>query len=606
MRRAWGAWGALAILVIALWGTAPAGSAAPLDAPATLPLSQVRPGMTGYGLTVIHGTTIERFAIKILGILKGGLTSDLILFRATGPVINEAGGTAEGMSGSPIFLDGKIIGALSYGYHFAGRDADLSLATPIEDMLKILTPARAGRDGGDAGRHPTVYDAASPVLTPAGAVSRVFLMRSTVEAAAYNAHPLPQTVAVAPTVVPMFAAGLSPKAFTLLARALGRYNVVPMQGYGGTKVFTPPPVQPGSSLGVELVRGDVEMGAIGTVTYRRGSRVLAFGHPILNAGQATLPLTAAWIDTVVRSLEFPFKEGSIGPLVGMTTEDRATGVGGVVGQFPRMFGVRVRVRDAAEGPVHETDAQVIRRADLAESLVPLVALSGVQRSLDRVSGGSAAVRIALRARGIPREIVREDLAYDIADIATASVLNVPDATQLLFGNFFKTLDPIDMTLDIVVSPRSNTALLVSARPEVRTVSPGQRVRVAIGLWPYGGTHQINRATQFTVPHDFPPGPAFLLVGTVGSLNDPTPTDQKFQVLTSVLGSPSGNASSLDEAVQQFEDFGKNTDVLVALLPAPVLEAVGGNANPSFDSTAATALPTDWVVLGRFQIPMVVK
>jgi hypothetical protein len=597
-------WGVLAVLVMALGGIPSAGRAAPSDAPQILPLAQIKPGMTGYGLTVIRGTTIDRFAIQIMGTLRGGPSSDLILFRATGPVIRDAGGTASGMSGSPLYVGDRVIGALSYGYHFAGVDADLSLATPIEDMLKILA-SPPSRDAGVRG--PRTYEAASPIATALGPISRVVLMNSTAEAAAYNAHPLPQSIAVAPTAVPVFAAGVSSRALPLLSRFLARYNVAPMQGYGGTRQFAAPPVVPGSSLGIELARGDVEVGAIGTVTYRRGDQILAFGHPLLNAGTAAMPLTAAWIDTVVRSVDFPFKEGSIGPIVGTAIQDRGTGMAGQVGRFPRLFGVRVRVRDG-EGAVRETDAQVVRRGDLAEALVPVVALSAVQRSLDRVSGGSARVRIALRARGVAHEIVREDLAYDVADIATASVLDVPGATQLLFGNFFKTLDPIDMTVDVVVQNQSNTALLVSATTPTRTVTPGQRVRVEIGLFPYGGKEPITRTVQFTVPRDFPSGPAFLLVGSAGGLNDPSgmPTDQKFQLLVAQQGMPQGTAKSLDEAVEQFQEFGKNTDVLVDLLPAPVLEAVGGNANPGFELLAGTFVPTDVVVLGRFQIPMVVK
>jgi hypothetical protein len=600
VRKAWG----MLVLAMALAVMPSSGYAAPTDAPPILPLAQVKPGMTGYGLTVISGTKIVRFAIQIMGILKGGPASDLILFRATGPVIRDAGGTASGMSGSPLYVGDRVIGALSYGYHFAGVDADLSLATPIEDMLKILA-APAPREAGV--RDPRVYQAASPVATAAGPVARVVLMNSPADAAAYNAHPLPGSVAVAPTAVPMFAAGFSSRSMALLTRLLGRYNVVPMQGYGGNREFTPPPVEPGSSLGVELARGDVEVGAIGTVTYRRGNRILAFGHPLLNAGLAAMPLTAAWINTVVRSLDFPFKEGSIGPIVGTAIQDRGIGMAGEVGRFPRLFGVRVRVRDG-DGPMRETGVQVVGRADLAEALVPMVALSAVQRSLDRVSGGSARVRVALRARGVAHEIVREDLAYDTADIATASVLDVPGATQLLFGNFFKTLDPVDMTVDISVQNPPNTALLVSATTSTKIVSPGQRVQVEIGLFPYGGKAQVKRTVQFTVPRDFPPGPAFLLVGTAGGLNDPSgiPPDQKFQLLVAQQGTPQGTAKSLDEAVEQFQDFGKNTDVIVDLLPAPVLQAVGGNANPGFELSAGTFVPTDSVVLGRFQIPMVVK
>ncbi len=598
--------GALAILAITLGGT-PVGTAAPSDAPAITPLSQVRPGMAGYGLTVLRGTTIERFDVQILGILKGGPASDLILFRATGPAIDQAGGTAEGMSGSPIFVNGGIIGALGYGFHFAGRDSNLSLATPIEEMLRLLAQPGAGSGrAAQEGRGPRIFQAAAPIPTAAGAISRVVLMESPADARAYNAHPLPRTIAASPAAVPMFVAGVSPAAFTLATRVLGRYNVIPTQGYGGSRDFTPPPVEPGSSLGVELVRGDVEMGALGTVTYRRGNQILAFGHPFLNAGAAAMPMTAAWIDTVVRSVDSPFKQGSLGPLVGGTTQDRSTGLGGEVGRYPRMFAVRVRVRDSERGPVHETNAQVVRRPDLAESLVPLVVLSGVQRALDRVSGGSARVRIGLRVRGIERDIVREDLAYDAGDIATAAVLEVPGASQLLFGNFFKTLDPIDMTVDIGVESQPNTALLVRASPEPRTVSRGQHVRVGLRLWPYGGSAPVDRTVQFMVPDDFPPGPAFLIVGSGGGLNDPTPVQQKFQILVGFQATPPGSAGSLAGALDDFENFGMNTDVLVDLLPAPVVEAVGANANPAFTSTAATSLRTEWVVLGRFQIPMVVK
>jgi hypothetical protein len=563
--------------------------------------------MTGYGLTVLQGTRIERFGIQILGILKGGPSSDLILFRATGPVIQESGGTAAGMSGSPLYVDGRVIGGLSYGYHFAGKDADLSLATPIEEMLKLLVPSASGEAGAVGGSIPGVFEARTPFATPAGLVSRVFLMRSSADAVAYNAHPLPQSVAVAPTAVPVLTGGFSPNALALLGRRLGRYNVVPMQGYGGTRQFTPPEVEPGSSLGIELARGDIEVGAIGTVTYRRGSQILAFGHPLLNSGQAAIPLASAWIDTVVRSLDFPFKEGSFGPLVGSMTQDRSTGVAGEVGRFPRLFSIRVRVRDGA-GPMHEIDAQVIRRGDLAEALVPTVVLSAVQRSLDRVSSGSARVRIGLRSRGVAHEIVREDLAFDAADIATASVLDVPGATQLLFGNFFKALEPIDMTVDIAVQARPNTALLVAADTSTRTVHPGQRVRVEIGLVAYGDAAPVTRAVEFNIPRDFPKGPAFLLVGSAGGLNDPAPipSDQKFQLLVGLQRIPQGNAASLDDAVDQFEHSGKNTEVLVTLAPAAVLQAVGGNANPAFEAAAGTSFSTDWVVLGRFQIPMVVE
>src|SRR5579872_494146 len=594
------AWTIAIIAATVLGGIAPKGLAQGPAAPPTMPLSAVRPGMTGYGLTVIHGTAIQRFDVTILGILHGGAAAgDLILFRAGGSLIKDAGGSAAGMSGSPIYIRDRMIGALSYGYQFPGPDADLSLATPIDQMLKVLGNASPPASTSA----PRVYTADHPVATPAGPVTRVLVMDSAADAAAYNARPLPGIAAVVPTAVPLFSSGLSPNAFGLLSRVLRRYNVVPHQRYASARAFVAPPLQPGSSLGVELVRGDADVGAIGTVTYRRGDQILAFGHPFLNAGTASMLLSTAYIDTVVRALDQPFKEGSIGSLVGTVSQDRSVGISGTVAKFPRTFGVRVQIRDADAGIMQTLGAQVVRRPDLAEGLVPTAVLSLVQRGLDRVAGGSAQVRIVLRARQFPSEIVREDLAYDIGDIATASVLDVPAATQLLFGNFFSSVDPIDMSISVTVTRRPNTALLVAARPNTTTVHPGDTVRVGVALRPYGDGDQVSQVIQFVVPQSFPSGPAFLLVGTAGTLNNAngaSPADE-FQALVQQEGTPSG-AASLGEAIDEFQHVGKNTEVLVELVPEGVLTAVGNNANPGFDVPAGTTMPTPWIVLGKFQIP----
>jgi hypothetical protein len=582
-------------------GLPPAGA----DPQAILPLSAVRAGMHGYGLTVIHGTTIQRFNVNVLGVLKGASASDtdLILFRAGGPVIEQAGGTASGMSGSPIYLDGRLAGALSYGYHFPGPDADLSLATPIEEMLKMV----AGPPSVETAR-PREYRSDAAIETPVGPVRRVLLAGSTAEAAAYNARAAARsagTVAVAPASVPLTATGITPGGMRVLERALRRFNLVPHQTYGGSRVFDPPPIVPGASLGVELVRGDVEVGAIGTTTYRRGNVILGFGHPLMNAGAASLFLTSAWIDTVVRSLDFPFKEGSFGPPAGTLTRDGSNGIAGVLGRYPRAFVIRVNTRDLDTGIKHAYGAQAVRRQDLAEGLVPSAVLSLVQRGLDRVAGGSAAVRITLRARKLKEPVVREDLAYDIGDIATAAALDVPAATQLLFGNFFQEMDPIDMTVDVAVTAKPNMALLVGARPNMRTVKGGDKVQVEVRVRPFGGGEPESRTVTFTVPKDFPEGPAFLLVGTAGELNDSSSPSDKFQALVGLEATPTG-AESLESAIDQFENQGKNTDLIIQLVPESVLTAVGANANPSFESPAGTTLETDWVVLGKYQIPMTVK
>jgi hypothetical protein len=195
----------------------------------------------------------------------------------------------------------------------------------------------------------------------------------------------------------------------------------------------------------------------------------------------------------------------------------------------------------------------------------------------------------------------------MADIATASVLDVPAAAQLLFGNFFQALDPVDISLDVIVTTAPTTALLVQARPNVRTVNPGDHMTVAVSIKPFGESKEQAHDVQFTVPKDFPPGAAFLLVGSAGSLNSPVtlPPDQELQQLMALQGTPP-SAGSLNDLIDEFEHGSKNTDLLVTLVPEATLTAINSNANPGIEAPAGTTVETPWVVLGRFQIPMTVK
>jgi hypothetical protein len=518
-----------------------------------------------------------------------------VLFRASGPAIRRSGGTASGMSGSPMYIDGRFAGALSYGYRSAGPDSDLGLFTPAEAMLELLRDGRAEvpargvvrlrepvRIGGRWVRAVRLADRGDPGTGPSA---------------------LPTFV---PAASPLLVSGVSDRGFRLLQQTLRYPDVVPVQSYGGVGRFPTPPLVPGSAVGVVLVRGDVNAWSIGTLSYRKGDRFLAFGHRLFGFGAVDFLLTSAYVHTVVRSTEFPFKEGDIGEPVGTVTQDRVAGVAGTLGRLPRVFNVTVTVVDRDRGRTVRRGAQMVRRADLALTLVPQVVLAAVEQAWDGSGAGTAEVRIAARGGGLPRPVERANVFYSAQDVATASVLDVPDAVRFLFANEFGPVNPVDLQVEVRLSRERRTVSVVEAEVASRTVSQGGRLRVRLQLRPFQGGETVSRVVEVEVPRNFPRGPALLVVGSAGIQRDDVPPAA---LLAGKLGGepPASTFRDLREALEFFEDFGRNTDVLLQLVPV----GVPPSDDPQkrfiyFDEFAGRLVRTPWVVKGEQVVPIVVE
>jgi hypothetical protein len=300
---------ALLVLLLAF----PAGIAA--AAPETMPLEEIRAGMQGVAKTVVSGTKIEEFGVEVLGIMKNkGPSGDLILVRTYGDLIDRTGGIAQGMSGSPVYIDGKLIGAIAYGWTFT--DHKVGMVTPIGDMLKLWElPAPKPRIPEEEIKLDELPGEEQPedkkpedkkpenttpeVKTPEGSAERA---------------------------TPLMAAGFGERALALLTEKLRPFKLTPYAVGDAPAEETYGPLEPGSAVGVQLVRGDVSLGAMGTVTYVEGNKVLAFGHPFLKKGATGYFLTNAYVFTTVKGMENSFKVGAVGPALGIIDQDRGAGV----------------------------------------------------------------------------------------------------------------------------------------------------------------------------------------------------------------------------------------------------------------------------------------
>jgi hypothetical protein len=317
---------------------------------AILPLEEVRPGMVGVGRTVYAGHELEEFQVTVLGVMRNviGPRRGLILARLEGGPLAETG-VIQGMSGSPVYVDGRLIGAVSYSIGSFPKEPIAGI-TPIEEMIADVD-ARAPRHARDL---PSVDWPATPAEVFA-AIGEI------VKRASAPIGPLgpgvdltgPMSLAeLAPQLRPIGAAltlkGFEPSVAGGLAQAFDVQAGAPTPGEAGAPASAR--LRPGDPVGMALVRGDLEMGATGTVTHVDGSRVYAFGHPFLNLGPTQLAMTEAHVVTVLPSLSSSMKLASLGDVIGTVNQDRATAVGGTLGTGPDELRVRLTLRSRAAPP----------------------------------------------------------------------------------------------------------------------------------------------------------------------------------------------------------------------------------------------------------------
>jgi len=591
----------LAALVAPAAGWAQGGSQ---GIPPIMPIGEVKPGMRGVGRTVIKGQKVEQFSLEVIGILRGGggviPVRHLILFRVSGPVIDQTGGTAAGMSGSPLYINGKLFGALSAGYLFQPDKRDLALATPIEEMLRILDlPA-----GTPQGAWPRVYTASAPLRIGPRDVDRVVIAGTLAQAKAVEAA-LPRVSAFIPAALfPETVSGLSGRSLRLLERGLEqvRGERPRLQAGGGDVTdFPAEPIVGGSSVGVMQARGNLNFGGICTVTLRAGPRLLICGHPWDQLGDVEYALTTSDIITVVRTLERPFKEGNLGELIGKVDQDRGPAIRGVIGQMPRMFAVRVSVTDSDSGKRVERGTQVVRRKDLAKIFATALALEAIDRAREQVlGGGTATVTVTLRGKGLPRQLARTNLVYNSRDIALASLVELPDALNFLFYNDLAPVDPSDVGIEVSFTSKRVTAAITDIQVERREVAPGDTLRVRLQIRPFQEESVASRVIDVAVPRNFPRGPAVLLVGSAGAAS-PQDVPIESRLLREPEPSP---VDTLEDAIRLFEDFGKNTDILIRLVPFGL--PADGPEFLKFDVFAGRIIRTDWVVQGAHELPILVR
>jgi hypothetical protein len=468
--------------------------------PRTIPVSEIKVGMVGYGLTVFQGTRPEKFAVKVMGVLHNFLPKqDLILITSDDPRMIHSGVVA-GMSGSPIFLetaDGeRLAGALSYGWHFA-KDP-IAGVTPIENMLAEARRPLRGKDhtpASEASLSPTEND-------------RTFAAAERAPRPSYHGYPLPPALMdgdsprLERAAVPLSVSGFGAAAFDELSKSFAPYHLIPLAAGGGAKKGDsdgPVKFEPGSSIAVELVRGDdMAVNGTGTVTWVDGDKVLAFGHPMFNIGEIYLPISTARIHTFMNAVSSSFKFSSPIAEAGTLVQDRQSCIIGDTGGRSDMIPVKVRVRSPGKTE-RVFSAEVVRHRFLTPLFTSTVIANATSEAASDVADATITLNTNIGVKGQqPLHLTENGFAPDGAQAKFfAASQGVKAVSDLLFNPFAPVhLDKIDVDVDVDYKPDVAEITDVSLRTD--ELEPGTRPSVQVALRPYAGPEYT-----VSIPVDIP-------------------------------------------------------------------------------------------------------
>ncbi len=561
----------------------------------TMPLSQVKPGMKGRGKSVFQGRAIEEFEAEILGVLVNNAPKrSVILARLKGRGL-ESTGIIQGMSGSPVYVEGKLIGAVAYGFSFSKEP--IAGITPIEEMLAVDRAPAAPRT--------------APVTAPALRDGLGQEELSVDFRAALAARPAGDAWAagLAPLEMPLVVSGLSAGA---LERARSLFASLGFRavraGTSGQLPLAPAPAGPsvreGDAVGIQLVGGDLDISAVGTATYVDGRKVLAFGHPLYNLGAVEYGLTQAEVIAVMPSLESSFKLASPGPVIGRFTQDRTAGALGEVGVLPKTIPLNISLQTA---PGVRQDFKLRLAADrfLTPALVNIAVSSLVtseQRSLGDISLEFDA-DVFLDKGGLSVHL--EDLftgSYDNPPVSLSGLLAA--VVHYLMNNEFKDVGVFRIDLNVRAVEEARTATLERVLLDKYEVSPGEPIRLQAF---YRTPKQEGLMEEVTVlAPALPAGTEFqLLVGDAASMQQVERAQYRVQELV-----PRG----LEQLVRLLSNLRKNNRIYFRLMaPKPGLFLKGEelpNLPPTLKSMfasprASAAGPTEMTrsTLAEYQLPV---
>ena len=548
-----------------------------------MPVGEIKPGMVGIGRTVFQGTTIDEFTAHILGVLTSnvGPQRDLILARLEGGPLAKTGVIA-GMSGSPVYIDGRLIGAVSYSLGTFPTEAIAGI-TPIAEMMQATMPPMAAASrrpfmpiaiGADAGELVRAFQEAmaSPgAFGPSLSFPARFDARMPADSLG---------AALRPIAVPLSLGGLDPAVAEPALRVLRQAGFVATPGgrmAGDQPGATATPLRPGDAVGVSLISGDLEFGATGTVTEVVDGRVYAFGHPLYNVGPSRYAMTRAYVHAVLPSLSSSMKIASLGELIGTIQQDRSTAVAGTLGAGPEQLALTVSLQ--REGGVRRTFRFQVVDDPLLTPLLVYTALANIFSAHEKDFGPSTYAirgRVAVASHGTVE--LDDVFAGDQPGFIAAGAVANPVGALLTNDRERVRVSSID--LEIASSERLQVATIERAWIDAPEIRRGATVPLKILLKTWRGEDIVE-----TVPVEIPrsaEGPLTLIVADGARLT-------QFEQAGNRVFSP---PASVDQIIKVLNQARRSNRLYVRLVSRDMGAVVNGESMPALPSSVLAVMQGD--------------
>ena len=571
--------------------------------PPILPYNEVTAGMQGTAYTVLDTSgEIRTFPVEILGAMEGGKGSQrMIMARTSGEFIEHVGGVLQGMSGSPIYVGDRLVGALAAGLK------DLSpytfFITPIEDMTPLwsmpdtknqtnidtidLVKELEERKKLDEKRRLREREKAFAKMSRAereaewrdmmGALKGEQADEASATGEVAPAETTPNEASpVAEEKAYVFTQGFTAAGLRYLQDNLPMRGttLLPLGGFGGnTPIHTryDATLTDGQPVGVALVYGDFSIGATGTVTAVDGKKVVAFGHSFMHKGNVNYFMTDADVIGTIAGQSNGVKIANIGSVIGRVNQDRETGVAGILGTFPTSVPVQIHVKDNALGTEETFGAQIAYDEDFLPILSGSVAYAAMSRVSDSLGSSTAHVRFAIRTNAYEGGLFeRRNMYYSPADVGQVAVTELLQAMNLIVTNTEKESDVIDVNVDVELNGERQTALLVSATPDKMTVKPGDTVTFKTTIRPYRKAEE-TLSIPYQVPKTQPAGTLNLDIRGGGFV----PVNPLMLLAQAGLEVPDDEEKfkSTGDRLRELAEQGQNNEIIIApgAAPAPTSE-----------------------------------
>ncbi len=531
-----------------------------------LPPSQLRPGMKGYGLSVFKGTQIEKFPITVLGVLeRADFDMDLIVIRVEGgTVVRRQSGVVAGMSGSPIFVNGKLIGAIAWALELFPREPFCGV-TPITAMMACTEPEKFPPPRLAVG---TVKPKGGTLVLGGRAFRRFRVATRLTEVPAVKSRLQPGEGLIHPIATPLFVSGAPRSARRLLQKLLEPYNVMVLDAFGSPSSVPvkDAPLQPGSAVGVRLIGGDIDAVGIGTVTWVEKDKIWAFGHPMMQLGKVDVPLTSAYIMDILPTYMFSSKIGVALKERGRLTQDRAFAVAGELGPTSPKVPMIISLADASRNLRRRYRLELVTHKELV-TLGAYVGLGGALAvNISPFEEGSTYMELKVEADGLPT-IVRKNwylneggglsgiLIIIGGGSRTSPVSELADVLEAIRSNRFGEVKLKRIEASLQYAPKKISAWIDSVTARKSRVKPGERVPVTFRLKGWEGLEK-TLTVDLEVPSRARPGRIRFLVagGMMG------------EAVRQQSGYRRPRPRSLKELFDQLQDVYANNEVVAATSP----------------------------------------